>query len=545
MRDDAGNAGPLMAGVESRKVSLPDRYNPYDFAPFLRWRDGVDFYADDAFLQAIVRGLGAAQAAALDATARAIAQRVSYRWRDLANASALPERRPQLQHWDAHHRRVDRIVRTQESATLEREVFAEALFSARTDVPTRLTKMFLIYQNGEACTACPLVCTEGLVGMLARFADRAQTRAMHAHLTEGRDGDFAIGAQFLTEIQGGSDVPANRVEALPEGDAFRLYGTKFFCSVAHGDYAIVTAKPPGSEHVATFAMPMWEQDAFRERRNRYTIDRLKWKMGTSELPTAEITLDGALAYPLGPLDRGLANVVAIVLTLSRLTVGLASGAYMTRAVREAEGYASFRTAFGRRLDAFPMVRGQLDAMRRTAQRTTAAAFRIYRSFYEVGGLDARRDADEATRRRAFDVRVLIMLQKFVASEEATMTIREAMSIFGGNGVIEDFSCLPRLLRDSAVNELWEGPRNVLLAQIHRDLAKAASWYPPSEFVRAILSDVDRSIVEELAGELDTLVRADLDGPGDDAIANCIRWDAACRRLLHAYQDAAAQKVALN
>jgi alkylation response protein AidB-like acyl-CoA dehydrogenase len=518
-------------------MTFPDPRNPYGFDAFLAWRDALDWYADDTFLQALVRRAAGPRFAAVDEAARALSAKASTRWRDLANAAALPERRPFLQHWSAHHERVDRIVRPQESVTLEREVFAEGLLSTRTDTPTRLAKMALVYQNGEACTACPLVCTEGLVGLLARFADLPQTRAMLAHLRDGRNGDYAIGAQFLTEIQGGSDVPANLVEAVPDGDAWRLAGTKFFCSVAHADYAVVTAKPRGSEAVAAFAMPMWAEGAFRERRNGYTIDRLKWKMGTSELPTAELSLDGALAYPVGALDRGLANVVAIVLTLSRLTVGIASGAYMTRAVREAEGYARFREAFGRPIAAFAMVRGQLRAMQRAAQGTLAAAFAIYAAFDDAGGLDAAGD-DLQARLRALVARQLIMLHKFVASEEATDVVRSAMSIFGGNGVIEDFSCLPRLYRDSAVNELWEGPRNVLLAQVHRDLRRAAPWCPAGTFVGAVCAGAPRETTRELAAEFEALVaHPDLATPDDATIAACERWETACRRLVRAYQEA--------
>lgn len=520
-------------------MTAPPGANPYDFDAFLAWRERIDYFRDDAFLRGLVRRAAGPAADAIDAAATALSAKASFRWRDLADAAAHPGRHPVLQHWDAHRHRVDRIVRAAESETLEREVFAEGMFASRTDPLERLVKMYLVYQNGEACTACPLVCTEGLVGLLDRFADVPATRAMLAHLKEGRDGDFAIGAQFLSEVQGGSDVPANRAEAVEGPDGWRLHGTKFFCSVAHADYAVVTAKPRGAQAVATFAVPMWDVDGFRQRRNRYTIDRLKWKLGTSELPTAEITFDGALAYPLGPLDRGLANVVAIVLTLSRLTVGLASGAYMTRAVREAEGYARFREAFGRPLDGFAMVRGQLAAMRRAARRTTAAGFRVYRAFGAAGGLGAAATPDAEAKRRAFDVRELVMLQKFVASEDATDTVRAAVSIFGGNGVIEDFSSLPRLWRDSAVNELWEGPRNVLLAQVHRDLAKAAAWYPPSAFVRGVLQGGDPALVDDLAAEFARLVaHADLAAPDDATIAACADWDAACRRLMHAYQDLA-------
>lgn len=102
-------------------------------------------------------------------------------------------------------------------------------------------------------------------------------------------------------------------------------------------------------------------------------------MGTSELPTAEMTFEGTPAWPLGPLDRGVANVVGIVLTLSRLTVGLASAAYMTRAVREAVAYAGFREAFGRKTSEFGMVQAQLQDMIHVAQRTTGTPW--YRRKY--------------------------------------------------------------------------------------------------------------------------------------------------------------------
>ncbi len=105
-----------------------------------------------------------------------------------------------------------------------------------------------------------------------------------------------------------------------------------FCSATHADYAMVTAKPAGSEKIALFVLPSWlPGNKEKEIRNGYTIDRIKWKMGTSELTTAELTFNGALAYPVGPLERGLANVVGTVLTYSRLTVGLSAAGFMTRA----------------------------------------------------------------------------------------------------------------------------------------------------------------------------------------------------------------------
>jgi alkylation response protein AidB-like acyl-CoA dehydrogenase len=510
---------------------LPDRNNPYRFDPYLTRRASVDYYADDAFLQKAVRVYAGARFGEIDAAARATSKRASGRWRELAESISRIERRPSLETWDGHRRRVDRVVRPAEALTLETEVFGEGLFSRKTDLLTRLVKMFLIYQNGESCVACPLVCTEGMVAVLEKLADRPETKAILEHAKEGRDGRFAVGAQFLSEIQGGSDVPANMCEAVPDGDAFRLYGTKFFCSVAHADYAVITAKPAGSESVGLFVAPLW--DVPNERRNGLTVDRLKWKMGTCELPTAEMTFDGVKAWQVGPLDRGLANVVGVVLTLSRLTVGIASAAHMRRAAREARLYAEFREAFGRPIAEFPMVQAQLETMEHASRRATAGAFKIQRAFYDPA---ARGDE-----RKTLETRELVMLQKLVASEDSTDVLREAMSIFGGHGVMEDFSSIPRLFRDSAVNELWEGPRNVLLAQIHRDLQRAG--VSGADFTRGLLAGAPRDVVEPLAEEMGALIAHPSLTTNDAAtVAMCRRWDRACRALLHAYQDQALVEI---
>jgi len=528
-------------------MSLPDRNNPYSFDEYLAWRKGVNYYLDDPFFQQVVRHFSGSEREAVHEELVRMSEKVSYRWRDFAETVSWPEKRPYMMHYDGHNHRIDRICRPAETLIMEKEIFSEALFSSRTPPWLRLAKMFLIYQNGEACIACPLTCTEGLIALLDRFADTDETKAILTRTKEGRDGDFAIGAQYLSEIQGGSDVPSNVLEAVKEGDAWRLYGKKFFCSATHADYAVVTAKPSGSEEVALFVVPSWlPGNKDKEIRNGYTIDRIKWKMGTSELTTAELTFDGAVAYPVGPLHRGVANVVGIVLTFSRLTVGLSAAASMTRAVREAKKYAEFRDAFGLRIAQFPMLAGQIRLMDRTARRTTAAAFRLYRDFLGLeGGLKGGlvTDESEGMKRKRFAVRELIMLQKIAASWDCTDVIRAAMSVFGGHGVMEDFSSLPRLYRDSAINELWEGPRNVLLTQIHRDFQRAKSWYAPAAFVKDILEGADGPATVALGAEMEELVaHPSLFAMDEATFAVCSRWDSFCHRLYHAYQDCALQEV---
>ncbi len=528
-------------------MSFPDRSNPYNFNDFLEWRKNVDYYRDDPFLRRAIQTFAGDEFQGIDAEARAFSPKVSFRWRELSERLALPEKRPFMMHYDGHHNRIDRIVRPAETEMLEKEVFSEALFSDKTSLWLKLVKMFLLYQNGEACTACPLVCTEGLVMLLQKYAASEETTKILRHCKEGINGDFGIGAQYLSEIQGGSDVPANLLEAVEENGVWKLYGTKFFCSATHADYAVITAKPTGSENVALFVVPSWlPGNKEREIRNGFTIDRIKWKLGTSELTTGELTFNGAVAYPVGPLDRGVANVVGIVLTYSRLTVGLAAAAYMTRAVREAKKYAEFREAFGSAIGNFALQAENIGRLERTARRTTAAAFKLYGDFLSLeGGLKAGlvNDEPEIRKKRRFAIRELIMLQKITAAWDCTEALHEAMSVFGGHGVIEDFSVLPRLYRDSAVNELWEGPRNVLLAQIYRDLKRVRDWYDPEEFVRDILRGWAGGEVKRLAREITELLGClDSEECKAENIGIWRRWDLFCADFFHAYQDLALQDV---
>lgn len=501
----------------------------------------MDYYADDAFLQRTVRAIAKEEWSDVDRRARDFSKKVSFRWRELTEVAARPENHPSLRHYDGHGHRIDRIVRPLETIELERELFAEGYLAKRTSPLERAVLSHLLNQNGESGVVCPLICTEGLVAVLDRFADREELHQIRTHLTEGIDGECGVGAQFLSEIQGGSDVPTNCVAAHRDGDAWRLYGQKFFCSATQADYAVVTAKPVGSDEVGMFVVPSWlPGDKQRERRNGYTIDRLKWKMGTCELPTAEVTFDGARAYQLGPLDRGIANVVGIVLTISRLALGLCASGYMARAAREAKGYARFRRAFGQTLDSFPMVQAQLDTLERMRRQTTAGAFRLHGDYFgRPGGLDAGSPREDPLmdRRKRFVVRELIMLQKAGVAADTTQAMHTALTIFGGHGVMEDFSCFPRLYREAAVNELWEGPRNVLLSQLHRDMQSACEWFPPREIAATILDGTDESTVSSWGDELEGLVaHRSLLSPGEETVALCQDWDDFCQRFLHAWQE---------
>lgn len=523
--------------------------NSYTFDEFVNRRENLDWYQDEPFLKKAVKRFAGSNSDGVHNATLSFSPVVSSKWNKLAEQNARPEVRPYMVHYDAFNNRIDRIVRPQELHLLEKEVFGEGLFSSKMAPWESFVKRMLIHQLGEAGVACPLTCTIGLIALLQQYPneEHPELQGILLHTQEGADGDFAIGAQFMSEIQGGSDLPANVLEAVPDGKNFRLYGNKFFCSVAHADYSVVTAKITGSDKVSTFIVPSWlPGDKVKEKRNSYQINRIKWKMGTAELPTGEIQYDGALAYPVGPEGKGVAVAAGIVLTLSRLEIGIACAGFMLRAAREAKLYGDFRTVFGKKVKDYPLSARTLQKIENAAERTTAGAFKIYDLFLRLDQpLNAGIPKDEPLelRKQLFNLRELVLLQKICATNEGAEVLRDAISVFGGHGVMEEFSSLPRIFRDVVVNEQWEGPRNLLLSQIYRDIERVTDWYPPAEFVKNILQGAAEETITKFSNQLTDLLQKPVCGEvSEESMEAAEEWDTFCDSFFKAYQSAAREEV---
>lgn len=519
--------------------------NKYSFEPFLQVRDSYNDFSDNHFLQRVVKQYVTDEWDKFYPKMKALSETSSFKYRKIANEMAKEKNHPKIEHYNPYNRRTDKIIRANEQLLMEQEIFKEALFSKETSDWEQVVKRFIMHHNGEAGMMCPIACTDGLVDLLRLYKDELNDslKEILQHLTEGINGDYGIGAQFMTEIQGGSNIPANVLKAVKgrEENTFFLYGSKFFCSAIHADYAVVTARVENTEHVATFIVPLWKTRE-RKEKNNYIINRLKWKLGTSELPSAEVIFEGAKAYQIGSIERGVAIAVGIVLTKSRLDIGASSSAFMLRAVREALQYSQFREVFGRTIEQFPLAKAQLVDIEETAKRTTAGLFKIYNEYFKQKDW-YRKKLSEEEKKRQFVLRELILLQKIKAAQDTVETIRTAISIFGGNGVIEDFSSLPRLFRDSMVNELWEGPKNVLLSQIHRDILRVSKWYNPKQFIRDLLQGVDEKTVQVFEKEIESLLTINLHGePTTQTIEDAKRWERFCDELCYIYQKQALKEV---
>jgi hypothetical protein len=252
------------------------------------------------------------------------------------------------------------------------------------------------------------------------------------------------GTQFMTEKAGGSDVGAMETVARNQDGVWRLYGDKWFCSHTDADVALLLARPEGApggtRGLALFALPRRLRDG---RRNAYRIVRLKDKLGTRSMASGEIQLDGAEAYLVGRVDAGLKQMMEQV-NLSRLSHGVRAAAMMRRCVNEALTVARGRSAFGRTIIDYPLMRRQLLKLIVPTEQALSMAFRT---------------ADAMGRGAAAELRILTGLLKLRACRDNIAVATGAMEARGGNGYIEDW-VNARLVRDAQVGLLWEGTSNI-------------------------------------------------------------------------------------
>src|ERR1700726_304752 len=216
-----------------------------------------------------------------------------------------------------------------------------------------------LFVQAEFGLMCPISVTDTSIHLIRKFASAELKDYLLPKMLSDDPASLWKGTQFMTERAGGSDVGAIETVARCEDGVWRLSGDKWFCSHADADVALLLARPEGApagtRGLALFALPRRLKDG---RRNAYRIVRLKDKLGTRSMASGEIRLDGALAYPVGELAAGFKQMLDQV-NLSRLSHGVRAAAMMRRCLNEALLAARGRSAFGRPVADYPLMRRQL------------------------------------------------------------------------------------------------------------------------------------------------------------------------------------------
>ncbi|SEI08962.1 acyl-CoA dehydrogenase family protein [Tardiphaga sp. OK245] len=317
-----------------------------------------------------------------------------------------------------------------------------------------------IFSQTEFGLMCPVNIAGSSSELIRRYgSDEVRTRFVDRMLSQDMNQLYRA-AQFMTEKAGGSDVGAAELVAARDGENWRLWGEKWFCSNVSGDVVVVLARPEGAQAggkgLGLFAMPKHLADGTR---NAYRVVRIKDKLGSKSMASGEVRLEGAVAYQLGDLNRGLKQMLEMV-NSSRVSHLARAAGMMRRCLNEALVATRNRNAFGKSVIDHPLMRRQLlKLMVPTEQALSALLF--------TASVSANEDQPDAQK----ILRIMTPICKYRACRDNVTVATGSMEARGGNGYIEDWPNA-KLVRDAHLGVLWDGTSNInALDAIHRSIKK--------------------------------------------------------------------------
>jgi putative acyl-CoA dehydrogenase len=358
---------------------------------------------------------------------------------------------------------------------------------------------FYLWSQVDAGHGCPISMTHAVVPALRMQPELAAlweplvfASTYEPRLRVATEKGSALFGMAMTEKQGGSDVRANTTRAEPAGARgpgreYRLTGHKWFCSAPMCDAFLVLAQAPAG--LSCFLLPRVLPDG---RRNAFLIQRLKDKLGNRSNASCEVEFDGTQAWLVGEEGRGVAVIVEMV-NCTRVDCVIGSAAGMRQALAQAIHHMRHRRAFGTLLVEQPLASNVLADLALESEAALVIAVRLSEAS------DRRlHDAGEAALRR-----IGTAVAKYWVCKRAAPHAAEALECLGGNGYVEE-SIMPRLVRESPLNSLWEGAGNVNALDVLRAAGKESgaldSFFAEVEQARGADRRLDGAI-DSLRSEL--------------------------------------------
>ncbi|KPQ02831.1 isovaleryl-CoA dehydrogenase [Marinobacter sp. HL-58] len=324
---------------------------------------------------------------------------------------------------------------------------------------------YYMHSQVEAAHCCPITMTFAAIPSIRKqpelaaiWEDKILANSYDPrNLPDSEKQSVTIG-MAMTEKQGGSDVRANTTRAYATGaegpgQAYELVGHKWFVSAPMCDAFLVLAQTKSG--LSCFLMPRWRPDGSK---NPWQVQRLKNKMGNIANASSEAELRGALAWMVGEEGRGVPTIIEMV-AMTRFDCMIGSSAGMRQALAQASHHCHHRSAFGNRLSEQPLMQNVLADLALESEAALAYTMRIARSL----------DNQHLEHERLL-ARLATPVGKYWICKRTPNHAYEAMECIGGSGVMED-CIMPRLLRESPVNAIWEGSGNVQCLDTLRALQK--------------------------------------------------------------------------
>lgn len=398
---------------------------------------------------------------------------------------------PELVQYDPWGKRVDTIKVAQGWTDLHHASAEEGLVGigyerdyAEYSRIYQFAKLYL-YTASSAIQACPLAMTDAAAKLLEVFKPEKLNNSFERLISRNSDAAWTSG-QWMTERIGGSDVGNTETIARKDGDFYRLYGFKWFTSAATSEIAFTLARIEDKngktvERGRGLSLFYLETHDGQGKLNNIEIERLKDKLGTRALPTAELRLNGTKAYLVGEQGKGVKNITHM-LNMTRLYNSVSAISYLRRIIALLKDYNTKRYVFGKLLGDQPL------HIETVADLETNLYGLFYLTFFTVSLL-GKEELNKATDNEKKLLRVLTPITKLYTGKVAIQSISEAVECFGGAGYMEDTG-IPKILRDAQVLTIWEGTTNVLSLDMLRALEKDLAFEPLIQYLTQTLEKID-------------------------------------------------------
>ena len=276
------------------------------------------------------------------------------------------------------------------------------------------------------------------------------------------------GTMNLTEAQAGSDLSVVTTRAVPEGDHYRISGSKIFITWGDQDFSeniihLVLARlpdaPKGVRGMSLFIVPKFliNDDGSIGDRNDVYVPSIEHKLGIHGSPTCVMAFgenDGAIGYLLGEENKGLACMFTMM-NHARLGVGLQGVAISDRAYQLARSFALDRIQGGVTIIHHPDVRRMLLVMKSQIEATRAVAY------YTAGQQDLAFYSDDDAEREAAASRVALLTPviKTWPTELAQELTSLGVQVHGGMGFVEETGASQHM-RDARILPIYEGTTGI-------------------------------------------------------------------------------------